>query len=55
MSMQLDDELLELFIVEKAAYEVCYELANRPDWVEVPLRGLLDTLEHGTTDEGSGV
>ena len=43
--MELDEDLLQLFIVEKAAYEVCYELTNRPGWVEVPLRGLLETLE----------
>jgi len=43
--MELDEDLLQLFIVEKAAYEVCYELANRPAWVDVPLRGLLETLE----------
>jgi maltose alpha-D-glucosyltransferase/alpha-amylase len=45
MTMEIDSDLLELFIVEKAAYELCYELSNRPDWVEVPLRGLLETLE----------
>ncbi len=45
MQAQLDNELLQLFIVEKAAYEVCYELANRPGWVDVPLRGLLETLD----------
>jgi len=43
---RIDEGLLQLFMVEKAAYEVCYELANRPGWVAVPLRGLLDTLEH---------
>jgi maltose alpha-D-glucosyltransferase / alpha-amylase len=32
--------LLNLFTLEKAAYELCYEAANRPDWMEVPLRGL---------------
>ena len=52
--MQLDDELLQLFIVEKAAYEVCYELANRPEWVDVPLRGLLETIENDGTDEAGG-
>ncbi|HZP65528.1 MAG TPA: hypothetical protein VFB32_04410 [Rudaea sp.] len=46
--MEIDDDLLQLFIVEKAAYELCYELANRPDWVDVPLRGLLETLPHDT-------
>jgi maltose alpha-D-glucosyltransferase/alpha-amylase len=32
--------LLDLFMLEKAAYEVCYEVANRPAWIRVPLRGL---------------
>jgi maltose alpha-D-glucosyltransferase/alpha-amylase len=29
------------FEVEKAAYEVVYEANNRPDWVAIPLRGLV--------------
>ncbi|WP_425230857.1 phosphotransferase [Sphingomonas sp.] len=32
--------LLLLFLLEKAAYEVTYEAANRPDWVDVPAHGL---------------
>ena len=36
--------LLELFLLEKALYELGYELGNRPDWVRVPLRGLADIL-----------
>jgi maltose alpha-D-glucosyltransferase/alpha-amylase len=32
--------LLDLFLVEKAAYEVRYEAANRPTWLGLPLRGL---------------
>jgi maltose alpha-D-glucosyltransferase/alpha-amylase len=35
-------QLLQLFLIEKAAYELRYEIANRPDWVEIPLRGLLE-------------
>ena len=31
---------LELFTLEKAAYEVAYEAENRPGWLAVPLRGL---------------
>ncbi|WP_209318277.1 maltose alpha-D-glucosyltransferase [Falsiroseomonas selenitidurans] len=31
---------LDLFLLEKAAYEVGYEIANRPAWLPVPLRGL---------------
>jgi maltose alpha-D-glucosyltransferase/alpha-amylase len=33
--------LLRLFLVDKAAYEINYELNNRPDWVRIPLEGLL--------------
>jgi maltose alpha-D-glucosyltransferase/alpha-amylase len=32
--------LLDLFVLEKAVYELHYELNNRPDWVDIPLRGL---------------
>jgi maltose alpha-D-glucosyltransferase/alpha-amylase len=34
--------LLDLFLIEKAAYEVRYEAANRPAWLRIPLRGLHD-------------
>ena len=34
------DPLLDLFVMEKAAYEVMYESANRPDWIDVPAAGL---------------
>ena len=33
--------LLELFEIEKALYEVRYEINNRPDWAGIPMRGLL--------------
>ena len=36
--------LLDLLSIEKALYELRYELNNRPDWVEVPLRGILDLV-----------
>ncbi|HEX3883272.1 MAG TPA: maltose alpha-D-glucosyltransferase [Stellaceae bacterium] len=32
--------LLDLFLIEKAAYEICYEAANRPGWIGIPLHGL---------------
>jgi len=35
-----DRALLDLFLVEKAAYEIAYEAANRPSWISVPLAGL---------------
>ncbi|MGH7117559.1 MAG: putative maltokinase, partial [Acetobacteraceae bacterium] len=33
--------LIELFLIEKAAYEINYEAGNRPTWIGIPLRGLL--------------
>lgn len=32
--------LFDVFVLEKALYEVAYELNNRPDWVGIPLRGI---------------
>jgi maltose alpha-D-glucosyltransferase/alpha-amylase len=36
--------LLELFEIDKALYEVRYELGNRPDWVSIPIRSLLSLV-----------
>jgi maltose alpha-D-glucosyltransferase/alpha-amylase len=36
--------LLNAHLLEKALYEIAYELNNRPDWVRIPLRGVLDLL-----------
>jgi maltose alpha-D-glucosyltransferase/alpha-amylase len=36
--------LLELFVLEKAFYEISYELANRPAWVRIPLEGIRSIL-----------
>jgi maltose alpha-D-glucosyltransferase/alpha-amylase len=35
------DVLLRTFLIEKAIYEMGYELNGRPDWVSIPLRGLI--------------
>ena len=35
-----DSSLLDLALLEKAAYEICYETAHRPDWIGIPLAGL---------------
>jgi maltose alpha-D-glucosyltransferase/alpha-amylase len=32
--------LLQVYILEKAVYELNYELNNRPDWVIIPIRGI---------------
>lgn len=39
--------LLDAYLVEKAVYELGYELNNRPDWVRIPLAGILHTVEAG--------
>ena len=36
--------LLDLFLLEKACYEVRYELDHRPDWVGIPLQALADLV-----------
>ena len=33
--------LLEGLLIDKATYELAYELNNRPDWVTIPIRGIL--------------
>jgi maltose alpha-D-glucosyltransferase / alpha-amylase len=38
------DALLRLFVLDKALYELNYELNNRPEWVRIPLLGILDLL-----------
>jgi maltose alpha-D-glucosyltransferase/alpha-amylase len=37
--------LIELFVLEKALYEVRYELGSRPDWVRIPIAGLLERMQ----------
>jgi maltose alpha-D-glucosyltransferase / alpha-amylase len=39
--------LLDIFLLQKALYEVAYELNNRPDWVYIPLRGILSLFSQG--------
>jgi len=36
--------LLDHFLFEKAIYEVRYELNSRPDWVGIPIRGILELM-----------
>jgi maltose alpha-D-glucosyltransferase/alpha-amylase len=35
------ENLLEACVLEKALYELLYELNNRPGWVRIPLQGIL--------------
>ncbi|MET3389430.1 maltose alpha-D-glucosyltransferase [Variovorax atrisoli] len=45
--LALDGELLALFELEKALYELRYELGNRLDWAQVPLHGVLALVRPG--------
>jgi len=36
--------LLDAFLLQKAFYELNYELNNRPDWVAIPLKGIVSLL-----------
>jgi len=51
-----NSDLLDFFLIEKAAYEIGYEAANRPTWLPIPLNGLARII-HRLRDgnEGSGL
>jgi len=34
------ETLFQSFLLEKAVYELGYELNNRPDWLIIPVRGI---------------
>ena len=39
--------LLEAFILSKSVYELGYELGHRPDWLTIPMLGILDIVGEG--------
>ena len=39
--------LLEALLLEKAVYELGYELNNRPDWVKIPIQGIRQLMAVG--------
>ena len=46
--------LVDLFVVAKAAYEVVYELRNRPGWAAIPIRALLELAGSSDDEEENG-
>lgn len=45
LSRDAHDPLLDLFLLEKAAYEIHYEASNRPKWLTIPLQGLSSLMQ----------
>jgi maltokinase len=46
---QAIERLLSVYELEKAVYELRYELDNRPDWVSIPVAGIQRLMEQVTT------
>jgi maltose alpha-D-glucosyltransferase/alpha-amylase len=44
-TLEEQDLLLDAMLIEKALYELRYELEYRPDWAHIPLRGLRELVE----------
>jgi maltose alpha-D-glucosyltransferase/alpha-amylase len=40
--------IFDIYLLDKAMYEVNYELNNRPDWIGLPLQGILQIFEADT-------
>ena len=47
----LRKRLIDLYALEQAVYEITYEAANRPTWLRIPVRGLLELV--GLTHSGT--
>ncbi|HMJ70244.1 MAG TPA: putative maltokinase [Cyclobacteriaceae bacterium] len=44
-SIEEFDATLTLFLLDKAMYELVYEVNNRPDWIRIPVRGICSLIE----------
>ena len=46
--------LLRAWLLEKALYEVRYELNSRPQWVDIPLRAVIELLGPSASSDADG-
>jgi maltose alpha-D-glucosyltransferase/alpha-amylase len=44
------EQMLNFFLLEKAVYEIEYELAHRPEWLRVPLTGMIRILSQHSNE-----
>src|SRR5439155_18951084 len=44
-SLEAQEQQLTMFELEKAFYELRYELDHRPDWVDIPIESIIGLLE----------
>ena len=44
------ERVLNFFLIEKAFYEIEYEMAHRPDWLRVPVTGMLRILSQDNSE-----
>ncbi len=49
-----EEPLIDLFTLEKVAYEIRYEAANRPKWLPIPLSGMARLMERLMRSEETG-
>jgi hypothetical protein len=43
----LFNQLIGVFVLERALYEICHETANRSDWIHIPLAEVVGIIDHG--------
>ena len=51
----VSEQLLRAYLLEKALYEIVYEVNNRPDWISIPLSGILDLLNASKETGKAGI
>lgn len=42
------DAMLAVFLLDKAFYELGYGLNHRPDWMHIPLAGIVELIQPGS-------